>query len=79
MELKNTKKSFIKTVKSSKNENHFNISILRILAERIQLTNKDHWDSMMIVEENTKSLFTSDLFIQLGEDKPISAADLSNR
>lgn len=79
MELKNTKKSFIKTVKSSKNENHLNISILRILAERIQLTNKDHWDSMMIVEENTKSLFTSDLFIQLGENKPISAADLSNR
>ncbi|HEU5461139.1 MAG TPA: hypothetical protein VFU79_02590 [Nitrososphaeraceae archaeon] len=38
MELKNTKKSFIKTVKSSKNENHLNISILRILAERIQLT-----------------------------------------
>ena len=36
-----------------------------------------HWDSMMIVEENTKSLFTSDLFIQPGENKPIIAEDLS--
>jgi flavorubredoxin len=36
-----------------------------------------HWDSMMIVEENTKSLFTSDLFIQPGENKPIIAEDPS--
>jgi flavorubredoxin len=36
-----------------------------------------HWDSMMIFEENTKSLFTSDLFIQPGNNKPIISEDLS--
>jgi hypothetical protein len=42
MKLENTKKSFIRTVKCDKNENHLNISILRVLAERLQLTNKDY-------------------------------------
>ena len=36
-----------------------------------------HWDSMMIFEENTKSLFTSDLFIQPGNNKPVISQDLS--
>ncbi|MDQ2684898.1 MAG: hypothetical protein M3Y25_03520 [Thermoproteota archaeon] len=36
-----------------------------------------HWDSMMIFEENTKSLFTSDLFMQPGLNKPVSSDDLS--
>lgn len=36
-----------------------------------------HWDSMMIFEENTKSLFTSDLFIQPGLNKPVLSHDLS--
>jgi flavorubredoxin len=36
-----------------------------------------HWDSMMIFEENTKSLFTSDLFIQLGNNKPVISEDIS--
>jgi flavorubredoxin len=36
-----------------------------------------HWDSMMIFEENTKSLFTSDLFIQPGKNKPVISKDLS--
>jgi flavorubredoxin len=36
-----------------------------------------HWDSMMMFEENTKSLFTSDLFIQPGQYKPIISDDLS--
>lgn len=36
-----------------------------------------HWDSMMIFEENTKSLFTSDLFIQPGNNKPVVHADIS--
>ena len=36
-----------------------------------------HWDSMMMFEENTKSLFTSDLFIQPGQHKPIISDDLS--
>jgi flavorubredoxin len=30
-----------------------------------------HWDSMMVFEETTKSLFPSDLFIQPGENKPV--------
>ena len=42
MKLENTKKSFIRTVKCNKNENHLNISILRVLAEILQLTNKDY-------------------------------------
>lgn len=36
-----------------------------------------HWDSMMIFEENTKSLFTSDLYIQPGQNKPVVSEDLS--
>jgi flavorubredoxin len=36
-----------------------------------------HWDSMMIFEENTKSLFTSDLFMQPGFSKPVLSDDLS--
>jgi flavorubredoxin len=30
-----------------------------------------HWDSMMVVEESTKSLFPSDLFIQPGDQPPV--------
>jgi flavorubredoxin len=36
-----------------------------------------HWDSMMIFEETTKSLFPSDLFIQPGVNRPIISDDLS--
>jgi flavorubredoxin len=36
-----------------------------------------HWDSMMIFEETTKSLFPSDLFIQPGANKPVMSDDLS--
>ena len=36
-----------------------------------------HWDSMMIFEETTKSLFPSDLFIQAGNNKPVITDDLS--
>jgi flavorubredoxin len=38
-----------------------------------------HWDSMMIFEETTKSLFTSDLFIQPGLNKPVLSDDLSEK
>ena len=36
-----------------------------------------HWDSMMIFEETTKSLFPSDLFIQPGDNKPVISNDMS--
>jgi flavorubredoxin len=36
-----------------------------------------HWDSMMMFEETTKSLFPSDLFIQPGNNKPVTSDDLS--
>lgn len=36
-----------------------------------------HWDSMMVFEETTKSLFPSDLFIQPGDNKPVMSDDLS--
>jgi flavorubredoxin len=35
-----------------------------------------HWDSMMVVEECTKSLFPSDLFIQPGDQPPVVSEDL---
>jgi len=37
-----------------------------------------HWDSMMIFEDTTKSLFPSDLFIQPGLNKPVVSDDLSD-
>lgn len=37
-----------------------------------------HWDSMMVVEESTNSLFPSDLFLQPGEQPPIVTENLSN-
>ena len=37
-----------------------------------------HWDSMMMFEESTKSLFPSDLFIQPGNNKPIISENLSD-
>jgi flavorubredoxin len=36
-----------------------------------------HWDSMMIFEDTTKSLFPSDLFLQQGANKPVVSEDLS--
>jgi flavorubredoxin len=36
-----------------------------------------HWDSMMLWETSTRSLFPSDLFIQPGDQKPIVKEDLS--
>lgn len=36
-----------------------------------------HWQSMMIFEENARSLFTSYLFIQPGQNKPVILEDLS--
>ena len=35
-----------------------------------------HWDSMMVFEESTKSLFPADLFIQPGEQTPVVREDL---
>jgi flavorubredoxin len=36
-----------------------------------------HWDSMMVFEETTKSLFPSDLFIQPADNRPVISDDLS--
>jgi len=36
-----------------------------------------HWDSMMVVEETTGSLFPSDLFIQPAEQPPVVTENLS--
>ena len=35
-----------------------------------------HWDSMMVVEESTNSLFPSDLFLQPGEQPPVVSENL---
>jgi flavorubredoxin len=37
-----------------------------------------HWDSMMLVEEQTKSLFPSDLFLQPGDQPPVVTENLSD-
>ena len=37
-----------------------------------------HWDSMMVVEESTRSLFPSDLFIQPGDQPPVVDEDLTS-
>jgi flavorubredoxin len=37
-----------------------------------------HWDSMMLFEETTRSLFPSDLFIQGGDQPPIVTEDLGS-
>ena len=42
MKLENTKKSFIRTVKRYKNENHLNISTTRLQTERLELNNNDY-------------------------------------
>src|SRR3954447_2004565 len=37
-----------------------------------------HWDSMMVVEESTNSLFPSDLYLQPGEQPPVISENLSD-
>ena len=37
-----------------------------------------HWDSMMVFEESTRSLFPSDLFIQAGDQPPVVKEDLGD-
>jgi flavorubredoxin len=36
-----------------------------------------HWDSMMVVEESTNSLFPSDLYLQPGDQPPTSSENLT--
>jgi flavorubredoxin len=38
-----------------------------------------HWDSMMVLDETTSSLFPADLFIQPGDQPPIVKEDLSSQ
>ncbi len=37
-----------------------------------------HWDSMMVFEESTQSLFPADLFLQPGEQPPVVTENLSD-
>jgi flavorubredoxin len=37
-----------------------------------------HWDSMMLFDETTRSIFPSDLFIQPGEQPPVVTEDLGS-
>jgi flavorubredoxin len=36
-----------------------------------------HWDSMMVLEEKTNSLFPSDLYLQPGEQPPVTSDNLA--
>jgi flavorubredoxin len=44
----------------------------------IETPHVHHWDSMMVFEESTKSLFPSDLFIQPGDQPPVVNEDLTD-
>ena len=55
MKLENTKKSFTRTVKLVKNENHLNISTPRLLAERLQITNTGY--SKIYLDETNNLVF----------------------
>jgi flavorubredoxin len=37
-----------------------------------------HWDSMMVFEESTRSLFPSDLYLQPGDQPPVVTENLSD-
>jgi flavorubredoxin len=37
-----------------------------------------HWDSMMVVEEMTNSVFPSDLYLQPGEQPPVTSENLAD-
>ncbi len=37
-----------------------------------------HWDSMMVFEEESRSLFPSDLYLQPGEQPPVTTENLSS-
>jgi flavorubredoxin len=43
----------------------------------IETPHVHHWDSMMVLEETTGSLFPSDLFIQPADQPPVVTEDLS--
>jgi flavorubredoxin len=43
----------------------------------IETPHVHHWDSMMVFEESTKSLFPSDLYIQPGDQPPVLNEDLT--
>ena len=43
----------------------------------IETPHVHHWDSMMVFEESTRSLFPSDLFIQPGDQPPVVDQDLT--
>jgi flavorubredoxin len=44
----------------------------------IETPHVHHWDSMMVFDESTRSLFPSDLFIQPGDQPPVVNEDLGN-
>jgi flavorubredoxin len=44
----------------------------------IETPHVHHWDSMMVYEETTKSLFPSDLFIQPGDQPPVVREDVTS-
>ena len=53
---------------------------LRLGAHRLRFLETPHvhnWDSMMVVEETTNSLFPSDLYLQPGDQPPVSGENLT--
>jgi flavorubredoxin len=44
----------------------------------IETPHVHHWDSMMVYEEHTGSLFPADLYIQPGDQPPVVTEDLSD-
>ena len=55
------------------------LKIVRMTLRFLMTPHVHHWDSMMIFEATSKSLFTSDLFIQPGVNEPVVSNDLSDQ
>ena len=52
------------------------LKIVRMTLRFLMTPHVHHWDSMMIFEATSKSLFTSDIFIQPGVNEPVVSNDL---
>src|SRR4051812_34961798 len=54
------------------------LSLGRHTLKFLETPHVHHWDSMMVVEESTRSLFPSDLFLQPGDQPPVVDEDLGS-
>lgn len=66
--------------KADRAEGYMDGAVLELGRHRlrvIETPHVHHWDSMMLYEETTGSLFPADLFLQPGDQPPITTDDMS--